>query len=136
MSMALIAAALLAGGAAAPADVAGTWKTQTRNGVVEITHCGQSICGRLVGSDKLNTEPGLKDVNNKDPKLRARPLKGLALLWGFQGSGAKWDGGQIYNPDDGGTYKSTVTLADANTLKVRGCIVWPLCKTQSWTRLR
>ncbi len=41
-----------------------------------------------------------------------------------------------YNGDDGGTYKATITPIDADHLKVRGCIVWPLCKTQTWMRVR
>ena len=38
--------------------------------------------------------------------------------------------------DDGKTYKAKVTPIDANTLKVRGCVFVPLCKTQTWTRVR
>jgi uncharacterized protein (DUF2147 family) len=45
-------------------------------------------------------------------------------------------GGTIYNADDGGTYQATVTPEGRDVLKVKGCIVWPLCKSQTWKRLR
>jgi uncharacterized protein (DUF2147 family) len=128
--IALVLAAALAG----QGDVAGLWKTPTKNGVVEISHCGGSICGRLVTSDGLKANPGLKDARNRDSSLRNRPLKGLMMLSGFKGGPRDWKGGKIYNPDDGGTYTSNVSLAAPDELKVQGCIL-VLCKTQLWKRL-
>ena len=130
-----LAAALVCGPAHA-ADVTGTWLTPSRNGVVEISRCGASICGRLVASDGLKADPGLKDVNNATASLRTRPLKGLTILQGFTGSGGTWSGGEIYNAEDGKTYGATVTLDADDTLKVRGCVIVPFCKTQVWTRSR
>jgi uncharacterized protein (DUF2147 family) len=129
--IALMLAAALAG----QGDVAGTWKTPTKNGVVEITHCGASICGRLVTSDGIRTNPGLKDARNKDTSLRNRPLKGLMMLEGFKGGPREWKGGRIYNPDDGGTYASNVTLVGPDELKVQGCVL-VICKTQTWVRAK
>ena len=104
--------------------------------MIEISECGQSICGKLVSSDGLKENPSLKDVNNKDESLRSRPLKNLTILKGFERKKDEWSGGSIYNAEDGGTYKATITMQDANHLKLKGCIVWPLCKTQTWTRIR
>lgn len=130
----LMAAAMAA--APPPSDnVLGLWKTETRNGVVEISRCGASVCGRLVTSDGLKANPNLKDVNNSDASLRGRPLKGLLILGGFKSEGSVWNGGKIYNADDGKTYTARLTPA-GNQLKVRGCIFVPLCKTQTWTRIR
>ena len=58
------------------------------------------------------------------------------MLSGFTREGAAWADGSGYNPDDGGTYKGRLTPVDIDHLAVRGCIVWPLCKTQTWTRVR
>ncbi|MFN3433637.1 MAG: DUF2147 domain-containing protein [Sphingomonas sp.] len=136
MSLLLLGALLAAAPAPAPDAAIGRWKTETRNGIVEIQRCGASICGRLISSELLRQKPDLKDANNQNPAQRNRPLKGLLLISGFTADGDAWSGGQIYNPDDGKTYKSKVTVVDANTLKVRGCIFVPLCKTQTWTRVR
>jgi len=130
--MVLAAAAALA----APGAVSGRWETPTRHAVVEIAPCGPSICGRLVDSDGLRANPQLRDVHNKDAAQNGRPLKGLLMLQGFAPDDKGWSGGTIYNPDDGGTYKGTITIVDADTLKLRGCIVWPLCKAQTWKRMR
>jgi len=114
----------------------GRWHTETRNGLVEVEKCGPSICGELIGSDGLRANPNLLDSNNKDASLRGRRLMGVQILSGFTRSAREWSGGTIYNGEDGGTYKATVTPMDADHLKVRGCIIWPLCKTQTWTRVR
>lgn len=116
-------------------SAAGRWITETRHGIVEIMPCGTAICGRLVDSDSIRADPQARDKNNKDPAQRQRLLKGLPMLWGFTGRARQWEGGSVYNPDDGGTYHGTVTIVDANTLKVRGCIIWPLCKAQVWKRV-
>lgn len=120
----------------APDAVVGRWRTETKNGIVEIQRCGQSICGRLVTSDHLRTNPTLKDVNNAKPDLRSRQLKDLQILSGFKFDGGAWSGGQIYNADDGKTYSAKVTASGPDQLKVRGCVFVPLCKTQTWTRVR
>jgi len=132
----LLLATLLAAPQAAD-TVVGTWKTETRNGVVEIQRCGPSICGRIVTSDALRGNPALKDANNSNAALRNRPLRGLQILSGFKASsGGVWSDGSIYNADDGKTYGAKVTPVGANQLKVRGCVFVPLCKTQTWTRIR
>lgn len=127
---------MAAAAAASPEAAIGRWRTETRNGVVEIASCGGSICGTLVTSDGIRANPDLRDSKNKDESLRGRKLAGLQILGGFTRTADGWDGGKIYNAEDGGTYKATVTAAGADRLKVKGCIVWPLCKTQNWTRIR
>jgi len=58
------------------------------------------------------------------------------FLTGFSGGPKVWKGGKIYNPEDGNTYQGTITLVDDNTLNLRGCVIFPLCKTQTWSRLK
>ncbi len=126
----------LGAGAASPDVVVGRWQTETRNGIVDIQRCGTSICGRLVSSDNLKTNPALKDANHSDAKLRSRPLMNLLILSGFKADGGVWSGGQIYNADDGKTYRARVTPVSPDQITVRGCVFVPLCKTQTWTRAR
>ena len=142
MTLRLLAVAVLTAAAvSAPAlaqgpALVGTWKTQTKNGVVQIAPCGGAFCGKLVDGDDLRAIPGATDIRNKDTALRTRPLQGLPLLQGFTGGPDKWTGGTVYNPDDGGTYSGAITRIDADHLKLRGCIIYPLCKTETWTRMR
>lgn len=134
--MSIILAMLALGPSATADDVIGRWKTESRGGVVEIAQCGSSICGTLITSEGLKADPALKDENNKDESLRSRPLKNLTMLKGFSWKKGEWSGGTIYNAEDGGTYSATIKMADNDHLKLKGCIVWPLCKTQTWTRIR
>lgn len=128
--------AMLGGAQAFAADVTGLWATPTRGGQVEITKCGASVCGRLVSSEGIKADPALKDANNTDTAQRGRLLKGLLILKGFSGGPTEWTGGEIYNAEDGKTYGATLTLNADDTLNVRGCVFVPLCKTQTWTRVR
>ncbi|WP_341850184.1 DUF2147 domain-containing protein [Sphingomonas natans] len=131
----LMAAAALAAGDAE--SVVGKWRAASKNAVVEISKCGASICGKLTGSDGLRANPGMLDTKNQDAAARGRKVLGLPMIGGaFTFADGAWSGGTVYNPEDGGTYKATLTNPDADHLKLKGCIVWPLCKTQTWTRIR
>ncbi|WP_297799449.1 DUF2147 domain-containing protein [uncultured Brevundimonas sp.] len=133
------AAALAASALAAPAlagDPTGLWQTPTNGGQVRIERCGNALCGTLVTSAAIRANPNQLDVNNKDATQRSRTLRGLRMLSGFTGGPTEWRGGSVYNPEDGGTYRGTITMTNDNTLRLRGCIVAPLCKTQTWTRVQ
>jgi len=139
----ILAAAALAGtlslAVAAPAlaaDIVGRWRTPGAGGEVELYRCGAAVCGKLISSAHIAKDPALADLKNKDEAKRARKLKGLTILEGFTGGPTEWKGGKVYNPEDGNTYSGTITATDANTLKLKGCVVAPLCKTQVWTRIR
>ena len=133
----LIATALLAGASATPETVIGRWKTETHNAIVEIARCGPSICGKILTSDALRANPSMKDANNSNTALRNRPIQGLQMLSGFKpDSNGVWSSGQVYNAEDVKTYSGKITPLGANQLKLRGCVFFPLCKTQTWTRVR
>ena len=135
MRRALLLLALLPGTAAAAPSVTGDWLVEDRNAVVTIAPCGPSICGRITRI--LRREPGWNgtDVNNPDPKLRTRPVQGLAILTGFKPDGGGITGGRIYDPNSGRTYRSKVSLNADGSLKVSGCIAM-FCRAQRWTRAR
>jgi uncharacterized protein (DUF2147 family) len=121
---------------AATSPAEGLWRTPAYNGEVLIFACGQALCGKIVTSDRIRTEPGLADTKNRNPALRSRPLKDLQMLEGFTGGPTEWKGGKVYNPEDGGTYKGTIRLVDADTLRLKGCIIAPFCKSQTWRRIQ
>lgn len=148
MSVSRFAFAALAGGAAlamagsagaqsnpSTSMLVGTWKSPTKNATIAIAPCGQSLCGRLQDSDDLRADPDRRDIKNKDHALRDRKLAGMLMLQGFTGGPDKWTGGTVYNGDDGGTYKGTITRVDNDRIKLTGCIIYPLCKTEFWTRV-
>lgn len=128
--------ALAAPAAAQSADPTGLWQTPTNGGQVRIARCGQALCGTLVTSAQIRANPDQRDVNNGDRDQRGRTLRNLPMLSGFTGGPTEWRGGSVYNPSDGRTYRGTITLTNANTLSLRGCVVAPLCRTQTWTRVQ
>ena len=132
----LVAATLASGAAAATASVEGLWRASTDNAQVRIGDCGGKVCGRLVDSDRLKTLPDQRDVRNRNKALRSRTLKGVLIVQGFSGGPTEWTGGTVYDPAGGGTYGGRLTLVGPDTLKMTGCIVAPLCRSQTWTRIK
>ena len=133
-ALAVAGVSLAVAGAAIAADPTGLWQTPVKGGQVRIEPCGGALCGTLVTSDMIRSQPGLKDARNKDPALRGRTLKGLQLFRGLKGGPPAWSGGSIYNPDDGKTYSAKLKMTDDRTLQVSGCI-GPLCRPQTWKRI-
>jgi uncharacterized protein (DUF2147 family) len=124
---------------AAPAvasGASGIWTMSSGKVTVRVSACGGTICGSIAGLkepiSKIDGKPKV-DRENPDPALRRRPLIGLKILIGMKPAGdGKWKGA-IYNPDDGKTYSSTVKL-DGDTMKVQGCVIGILCKTNIFQR--
>jgi len=129
-------------GTAARADTSpiGIWLTESGSGQVEIAPCGTTLCGKIVWLKEPLTDKGepKTDGNNPNEAQRQRPILGLAMLEGFApATSGGWDGGTIYNPEDGKTYKCVLALDDPDRLRVRGYVGIPLLgKTQIWTRVR
>ena len=138
---ATIAAALLGGslGTGLAADPMGTWHTEEGKATVRIAACGPALCGTIISLKAANDpdtgKPQL-DNHNVDASLRSRPMVGVQVVLGMKPSGTanKWTG-QVYNAEDGKTYTGSLTLQDANTIKLEGCILGGLvCKAATWTR--
>lgn len=149
---AALAAVLLLAALPARAEpqVTGTWLTESGKGKVRIAPCvklagmsgvpAQQLCGAIVWlAEPLNDAGQPKtDGNNPDEALRQRPILGLPILTGFEpgDEAGVWDGGRIYNPEDGETYKSVINLKDDGAkLEVRGYVGLPMFgQSQVWTR--
>jgi len=123
------------GAAPARADPLGLWSTPGGKAKVKISACGAALCGAIVSLREPTDETGKPklDINNADAAKRARPIVGLSLLSGMKPDGDRW-AGQIYNPEDGKTYKAYMTPQVDGGLKIEGCALAGLvCKTQVWT---
>lgn len=123
---------------AAAADVGGVWEVEDGEAHVRIEPCDAGLCGEIVWLKEPADAQGNPrlDSRNEDPRARGRPLLGLQLLGNFKrGPGSRWEGGLIYNPEDGQTYRVDLEVADPNTLKVRGCLL-VFCQEQLWRRVR
>lgn len=114
---------------AGPISPAGYWVTEDRAWTVRIAGCGVGFCGRIAG---LGASPRAdvlrKDIQNPDVTKRSAALCGLPVLGGFVPSSKAgvWEGGWIYNPQNGKTYQSVMEFQGGDTLKVRGYVLIPL----------
>ena len=84
--------------------------------------------GGMAGKPKVDRE-------NPDPARRADPILGLRIVKGFAFADGEWQGGTIYDPNNGKTYKCRMWF-DGETLKVRGFIGFSLLgRSTRWTRV-
>lgn len=68
-------------------------------------------------------------------QLKNVKIVGMKILYGFSRNGKKWEDGRIFDPGTGNNYSSSLSLLDANTLKVRGYL-GPFYRTQIWKRAK
>jgi uncharacterized protein (DUF2147 family) len=134
------AAAILCAPAVQAQSPVGVWLHANQRIEVEISACGDRLCGRIIWFHSPNDAAGLPlvDLKNPDPALRGRPLLGLQVLHDVHLVGAvNWEDGVIYNPDDGKAYQVSLSIQSDGALRVRGFVLVPfLSKTQVWTRVR
>jgi uncharacterized protein (DUF2147 family) len=115
--------------------VIGKWLSESKKGITEIYEVNGKYYGKLVWLKEPTDANGKAklDENNKEKNLRTAPILGLVILKDFVLKDGEWKDGTIYDPENGKTYKCTMWLKDANTIKVRG--YWgPFYRTQVWTR--
>ncbi|MGE0659197.1 MAG: DUF2147 domain-containing protein [Reyranellaceae bacterium] len=150
--LAIIAVAFAsAASAQTGADVYGKWQTESTNAHVELYRCADpargEVCGKVVwlrNATNPDQTPAasveeVRDVKNPDESLRQRRILGLEFLHGFRKSDEPgvWNGGKIYNAEDGETYSARITREAADTLVLRGFVLMPMLgKSQTWTRVK
>ena len=110
-------------------NVTGQWITEGGDSYVEIFQNGDKLEGKIIwlkaGDDQLDTK-------NPDKSMKSRKLMGVNILTGLNKKKDKWEGGRIYNPKNGKTYKCAIWL-EGEELKVRGYLGM-FYETQTWQR--
>lgn len=117
-----------------PDDVLGVWLVQDKDAKIELY---KTKDGELRGKCIWHKIPGLKDVDNKDPNERDKPVVGKIFVWGFHWNAEDgiWDGGKVYK--QGKTYCGKIKLNPDGTLYLKGNICNTfLGKTNTWTRVK
>lgn len=123
--------------AMSPHDVSGIWWTRSGNAQVEIvvTDDGESIEGTVIWSDQTKAADSPEDSDEAESAdLSGRDLAGTVILEDHERGRKGWSGGTIYNLKNGKAYRSNVSLQDADTLAVEGCLGF-FCRTQEWRRV-
>jgi uncharacterized protein (DUF2147 family) len=129
-------------------DLLGQWYTEDDDSKVVVTKENGKYFGKIIwlkepvyGKDEDDTGKPKRDKLNSTRKLRKRPILGLPVLKGFKFNAKEntWEGGTIYDPEKGKTYKCVIKFEkDAKVHKgkklyVRGYIGIPtLGRTTYW----
>jgi uncharacterized protein (DUF2147 family) len=131
VSATAIASLMLAGAGGYAQDtsksVNGVWIDHTGQGAVEITPCGEKVCGRVIWL--------------KNPAHRSRTGKlicGTQVLGELRQMAADaWETGWIYNPEDEEKFSAALKLASPDRLIVTGYLgIKLLGETFTWQRAK
>ncbi len=118
--------------------IVGIWTTGSQKARINVKMVGNTYQGWIVWLRTPKDEQGLDkvDKNNPDDKFKTQKLNGIRTLKDFTYKGKNtWSNGTIYDPENGKTYQCIITLADKNTLDVRGYIgIRLLGRTDVWKR--
>jgi uncharacterized protein (DUF2147 family) len=127
-------------GAASTASPLGRWITEGGTSHVEIYSCGAWLCGRIAWLKEPIGRDGKRkrDSKNPDRARRGQTIEGLTFLWNFAAAApGEWDGGRVYNPLDGDTYRARMRMLPDGRLELRGYVLLPLFGgSQLWERVK
>lgn len=105
--------------------VEGRWSTQPddngNTGIIEITMCGNTLCGTLIESRR------------SDGEVFVSENVGRQIVWDMEPRGnGRYRDGRIWAPDRDQTYRARMDMAGSR-LTVAGCVLF-ICRDQIWTR--
>lgn len=104
--------------------IVGKWLTEEETSHVKVFKATNGkYYGKIVW---LRDEPDKLDIHNPDESKRNVRLDGLMILKGFEYNEKKdrWEGGTIYDPDNGKTYDCYMWFEDdPNVLIIKGYVL-------------
>ena len=108
----------------------GRWVPPSGDAVIEISGI------KVVSLHLIRVREPVTDIKNPNPTLRSRHLEGLQLGTGFTRDGNVWQGGTLYDPASGRTYKGRIRRLNAFEIELRGYVGVPAFgRGETWTRL-
>ncbi len=119
-------------------DIVGTWLVEAQNAKVKIYKAkNNKYYGKIVWlKEPLHptTKQPVVDANNPDEELQDQEILGMLTVKDLVYKRGKWEGGTIYQPQSGRTYKCKAWLEDGK-LNMRG--YWGmLYGTSVWTKVK
>ena len=117
--------------------IEGLWYNDIKSAKIQISKgTDGKFNGKIVWlKEPLKDGKPKTDEENKDEKLRSRPIIGMAILSGFVPDGDhKYTDGKIYDPKNGKTYSCNITH-NGKRLSIRGYVgISLLGRTTTWER--
>lgn len=123
----VVAAAFSAPVAAAPANLAGTWRNDRDSVHIRVAPCGAGLCGTVItANEKARADAAAGGTD---------ALVGTQLFRDFRrGDDGLWHG-TVFVPDLGQSFDGTLALEGPDTLIGTGCVLPGLCRSQRWLRV-
>lgn len=121
----------------------GYWKTiddetNKEKAIVQIYSEGETLSGKIVYIYPSPDKPANPLCERCSGEFKNKPVLGMRIMWSLKksDSDAKWDSGEILDPNNGKIYSSKIELSNqGNDLKVRGFLGFSLLgRTQTWKR--
>lgn len=104
--------------------IVGKWLTEEETSHVKLFKATNGKCyGKIIW---LRDDPKKLDINNPDDSKKKLPLLDLMILKGFEYNVKKdqWEGGSIYDPDNGKTYDCYMWFEDdPGVLIIKGYVL-------------
>lgn len=122
-------------------DILGQWLNEEKDAIVGVYMEKGKFYGKIVWLEEpVDPETGKPKVDDENPdeNLQNRPVMGLVILEDFEFEDGSWEGGTIYDPKNGKTYKCRMRMESDSLLYIRGYIgkAWMgLGRTTEWTRV-
>ena len=106
----------------------GRWKNPFNSVHMEVSPCGELVCGKVVyANDKAKADAA--KGGNPD-------FIGVNLLENFERTGSASWAGKVFVPDLNHHFRGELTLEEDDSLLVKGCLTTHVgCKHQVWTRV-
>ena len=110
-----------------------------RQSKVRFTKCADGTYqGQIIWLSEPNNPDGTRklDVKNPDPAKRNVPADQVVIVYGirYDAEDKCWDGGKVYKPLNGKTYKVAVSFEDEKTLRVKGSL-GPISLSRYWKKI-
>ncbi|HMN72671.1 MAG TPA: DUF2147 domain-containing protein [Rhodoblastus sp.] len=111
-------AALASASPAFAFDPWGVWVREASGTTFDFYNCAGKLCAKVIGVGKPEEKNAIGTVILRNAALDKEGV---------------WRG-EIYNTQDGKTYKGGVTLEKPDELTLEGCLIGFLCKSEIWKR--
>ena len=114
-------------------EILGEWLSPKKDSRILIYKNDNKYFGKIT----WGTDSAPNDEKNPDVSKRGRQLIGLDILTDFVFDKDQWIDGTIYDPREGKTYSSKMTLQDKDKLNLRGFVGLSLFgRTETSTRFK
>ena len=121
--------------------ILGVYKAEEEGRIskVRFTKCDDGTYqGQIIWLSQPNNPDGTRklDVKNPDASKRNIPADQVVIVYGirYNADDNCWDGGKVYKPINGKTYRVEVSFKDSKTLRVKGSL-GPISLSRYWEKI-